>query len=152
MAPSTSSTRCWGWRAACQPSRQGDDWLRQVQGQLFQLGADLATPLDAKADWLSRVDAGHVSWLEATIDQMTAELEPLKHFILPGGAPAAAQLHVARTVCRRAERLIVALAAAHDIGEPVIAYVNRLSDWLFTLSRWENAKAGVSEEKWRPRG
>ena len=86
-------------------------WLQQIQIQLFHLGADLATPLDSKSDWVVRVDAEAVEWLEAIIDEMTAQLPELKHFILPGGTPAAAHLHVARTICRRAERLAVGLAA-----------------------------------------
>ena len=133
---------------ACDPTEQGENWLRDVQHQLFHLGADLATPLDAKAEWVVRVTPAEIKWLEDTIDHMTATLEPLKNFILPGGTFAAAQLHVARTVCRRAERLIVALSQTDEINQNAIAYVNRLSDWLFTLSRYENAAAGESEEKW----
>jgi cob(I)alamin adenosyltransferase len=84
---------------------------------------------------------------------MTSELPPLKNFILPGGTPAAAQIHVARTVCRRAERLAVTLSERDALGEHVLGYLNRLSDWLFTLARWENHQAGIEEEKWaiRPR-
>ena len=137
-----------GVARAAEPSQQADLWLEQVQNQLFHLGSDLATPLDAKADWVTRVMADDVKWLEATIDQMTAELSPLKNFILPGGTAAAAHLQVARAVCRRAERLIVALGEGEDIGDHVLAYVNRLSDWLFTLARYENMLAGESESKW----
>jgi cob(I)alamin adenosyltransferase len=128
-----------------------DVWLAQIQRQLFHLGADLATPLDAKADWIVRIDASAAQWLEQIIDEMTAELPPLTSFILPGGTPAAAHLHVARTVCRRAERLVVALAAQDAIGVPIIPYLNRLSDALFTMARWENLKAGVTEETWSGR-
>jgi cob(I)alamin adenosyltransferase len=95
------------------------------------------------------VDAVAVDWLEAIIDEMTAQLPELKHFILPGGTPAAAQLHVARTICRRAERLAVALAADTALNVQVLPYLNRLSDALFTMARWENSQAGVSEEEWR---
>ncbi len=130
------------------PSRQADAWLRDVQLQLFHLGADLATPLDAAADWVVRVTAQEITWLEEGIDRMTDALEPLRNFILPGGTPAAAHLHLARTVCRRAERLIVALAESDEINPNAVAYVNRLSDWLFTLSRYENQQAGESEQKW----
>ncbi|HEX2621184.1 MAG TPA: cob(I)yrinic acid a,c-diamide adenosyltransferase [Phototrophicaceae bacterium] len=125
--------------------------LEQVQNQLFHLGADLATPLDAKAEWVVRVDTATIDWLENGIDQMTAELPSLKQFILPGGTPAAAQLHVARTVCRRAERLVVALMDEEKIGEHPLVYLNRLSDWLFTLARWENQQAGIAESTWAVR-
>jgi cob(I)alamin adenosyltransferase len=130
---------------------QSDAWLAHIQTQLFHLGADLATPLDAKADWVIRVDAVAVQWLEDRIDEMMTELPPLANFILPGGSLAAAHLHVARTVCRRAERLTVALAQTTALGEFVIPYLNRLSDLLFTLARWENMKAEVSEAHWAPR-
>jgi cob(I)alamin adenosyltransferase len=133
---------------ALQPSQQTDAWLRQVQRQLFDLGADLSTPLDAKSSHIVRANAASVQWLEETIDHMTAELPPLTAFILPGGSPAGAQLHVARTVCRRAERLVVGLQAHEPIGEHVLPYLNRLSDFLFTIARWENMQAGVPEEKW----
>ncbi len=128
-----------------------DSWLAQIQRQLFHLGADLATPLEAKADWIVRVDPSAALWLEQIIDEMTAQLTPLTSFILPGGTLAAAHLHVARTVCRRAERLVVALAAQDAINEAVIPYLNRLSDGLFTMARWENFRAGLKEETWSGR-
>ncbi|MFO7323028.1 MAG: cob(I)yrinic acid a,c-diamide adenosyltransferase [Chloroflexota bacterium] len=131
-----------------QPEAQ--DWLAQVQSDLFYLGADLATPNDARSARVVRVDTARVAWLEATIDELTAQLPPLKLFILPGGSPGAAQLHVARTVCRRAERLTAALAEREPIGQFVLPYLNRLSDFLFTLARWENWKAGVDETVWSP--
>ncbi len=140
-----------GVARAHQPATQMDEWLARIQHQLFNLGADLATPLDAKADWVVRMDAETVAWLEETIDHMTEDLAPLRHFILPGGTLAAAQLHVARTVCRRAERLAVALTEHEPIGEHVLPYLNRLSDWLFVAARWENAQAGVDEDKWSAR-
>ena len=133
---------------SAKPSPQTDIWLEEVQNQLFHLGADLATPLDAKADWVVRVEVEQVEWLEQTIDEMTEQLDPLSNFILPGGTVAAANLHVARTVCRRAERLVSALQVEEDISEHAIAYINRLSDWLFTLARFENKQAGESEAKW----
>lgn len=136
---------------AANPSPQTDFWLEAVQNQLFHLGADLATPMDAKADWVVRVKLEQIEWLEDTIDTMTAELEPLSNFVLPGGTVAAANLHVARTVCRRAERMVTALQAEETISEHVIAYINRLSDWLFTLARYENKQAGESESKWAVR-
>lgn len=133
----------------CEP--YSDDWLAQIQRQLFQLGTDLATPLDAKSEWVVRIDPAAAKWLEQIIDEMTALLPPLTRFILPGGTPAAAHLHVARTVCRRAERLAVALAEQEEIGKPVIPYLNRLSDCLFTMARWENFREGVSDDTWSGR-
>jgi cob(I)alamin adenosyltransferase len=140
-----------GVARAHQPHAQTDAWLDRVQNQLFHMGADLATPLDAKAEWVVRVDGEMVAWLEATIDTMTEQLPELKYFVLPGGTLAAAQLHVARTVCRRAERLVVALKEQEAVGDFVLVYLNRLSDFLFTLARWENRQAGSAEEQWRVR-
>jgi cob(I)alamin adenosyltransferase len=137
-----------GVARAHQPSQQTDNYLTQVQHQLFNLGADLATPMDARSSHVVRMDAATVSWLESTIDRMTAELPALTYFILPGGSLAAAQIHVARTVCRRAERLVSDLSQQEAIGEHALPYLNRLSDFLFTLARWENLQAGVSEERW----
>jgi cob(I)alamin adenosyltransferase len=137
-----------GLARAHKPHSQTDVWLMQIQNHLLRMGADLATPMDAKADWVVRIDAETVAWLETTIDTMTAQLPELKNFILPGGTPSAATLHVARTVCRRAERLVVALTEQENIGEYPLVYLNRLSDFLFTLARWENHQAGESEEKW----
>ncbi len=136
---------------ACKPSQQVDTWLEMIQNQLFQLGADLATPLDAKATWVVRVKVDQITWLENSIDSMTAELEALQNFILPGGTLAAAHIHVARTICRRAERLVTALQEHENIGEHPLMYLNRLSDWLFTLARYENKQAGESESKWTVR-
>ncbi|MDE2818801.1 MAG: cob(I)yrinic acid a,c-diamide adenosyltransferase [Chloroflexota bacterium] len=130
------------------PPEPINQWLREVQGHLFHLGSDLATPLDSKTNRATRIAQSQVSWLEDAIDQMTAQLEPLRNFILPGGTPVAAQLHVARTVCRRAERQIVALQETSETNALAVVYINRLSDWLFTLARYENALAGESERKW----
>jgi cob(I)alamin adenosyltransferase len=131
-----------------EPSEKTNEYLEKVQNQLFRLGADLATPMDAKAEWLVRITAEEVAWLEETIDEMTAVLPELKNFILPGGVPAAAHLQVARTICRRAERVLVALVEHEAVNEQVKFYLNRLSDWLFTLARYENWQAGESEIKW----
>ena len=140
-----------GVARAAKPSRQVDAWLEKAQNQLFHLGADLATPLDAKADWITRVSQADVDWLERSIDLMSEDLAPLNNFILPGGAPAAAQIQLARAVCRRSERLIVALAESEAISEHALPYINRLSDWLFTLARYENMQSGEQESKWRTR-
>ncbi|MCY4146749.1 MAG: cob(I)yrinic acid a,c-diamide adenosyltransferase [Chloroflexi bacterium] len=133
---------------ASRPSQATDAWLETVQNQLFHLGADLATPPSAKSSWVTRIGKDDTHWLEASIDQMTEQLPPLRNFVLPGGAPAAAQLQVARAVCRRAERIMTALDQHAEIGADALAYVNRLSDWLFTLARYENMQAGESETKW----
>lgn len=122
--------------------------LTHVQAELFHVGADLATPLDAEAPWVVRVEAVMVSRLESEIDGMEEELEPLKNFILPGGTPAAATLHQARTVCRRAERWLVALAKEEQINEVALQYLNRLSDWLFVAARVANKRAGVADIMW----
>jgi cob(I)alamin adenosyltransferase len=140
-----------GLARAHRPHAKTDEWLTQIQNHLLRMGADLATPLDAKADWIVRIDAGAVTWLENTIDVMDAQLPELKNFILPGGTPAAATLHVARTVCRRAERLVVALKEQENIGEYPPIYLNRLSDFLFTVARWENMQAGEPDAKWSVR-
>lgn len=136
---------------ATKPSTKTDAYLETVQNQLFRLGADLATPMDAKAEWLVRIKAEEVAWLETGIDEMSAELPELKNFILPGGVLAAAHLQVARTICRRAERLLVSLVEHESINEQARIYLNRLSDWLFTLARFENLQAGESETKWTAR-
>jgi cob(I)alamin adenosyltransferase len=140
-----------GLARAAGPSQQGDRWLEKVQNQLFHLGSDLATPLDAKTDWVTRVTEADIAWLENTIDSMSGGLPPLNNFILPGGTGGAAQLQVARAVCRRAERLIALLSESEEISAFALPYVNRLSDWLFTLARHENLQAGVAESKWRLR-
>lgn len=130
-----------------------DDKLGRVQNDLFDLGADLCVPdRGKKPDYeVLRVSDDQVTRLEAEIDEMNAELKPLKSFILPGGSPASVALHVARTVCRRAEREMVALAAQEN--EPVSAaalkYINRLSDFLFVAGRYVNDR-GKSDVLWVP--
>jgi cob(I)alamin adenosyltransferase len=127
--------------------------LLDLQARLFDLGADLATPRGDRPDpsYLARIDEGHIGALENLIDRFDAELPPLTNFILPGGTVTAAHLHQARAVTRRAERLLVALARAEDVGPCVIRFVNRLSDLLFVLARWANQAAGVPDVPWRPR-
>jgi cob(I)alamin adenosyltransferase len=123
-------------------------WLAAVQNDLFDVGADLAVPPGGERERLRVVDE-QVAWLERACDEVNDTLEPLKSFVLPGGSPAAAQLHVCRTVCRRAERRAVALAAAdgEEVGEAVIRYLNRLSDLLFILARGAN---DGDEPLWEP--
>jgi len=130
-----------------------DAMLARIQNELFDLGADLATPergLPEGAVAL-RITEAQVTRLEGEIDQLNAELSPLNSFVLPGGSHAAAALHVARTVCRRAERLAVALAdrADEEVSGPALRYLNRLSDLLFTAARWANGK-GEADVLWTP--
>ena len=127
-------------------------WLRRVQNDLLDLGADLSVPPPPQAASGTRtrlrVDGSYTAWLEGACDEVNATLEPLHSFVIPGGTPAAAHLHLARTVCRRAERRAIAV----DDGNPeVVRYLNRLSDLLFILARAANAPAdGSSEPLWEP--
>lgn len=135
------------------PERHAD-LVATIQEQLFVLGADLATPRGAMKNFpLPRVAAADVTCLEKAIDALEEGLPPLKNFILPGGTPAGAALHLARTVCRRAERVTVMLAREEpEIGLFPTQYLNRLSDLLFVLARAANHAAGVEERPWVPRG
>ena len=132
---------------AAQPSQRVDQILEHIQNELFAVGAELATPT-SKGAHSGRIEESHVARLEEMIDLCEADLPPLKNFILPGGCPTAAQLHFARTVCRRAERLVVELSENSPVSAQIIVYVNRLSDLLFVLARFENARAGVPDVKW----
>ena len=130
-----------------------DAILERIQNDLFDLGADLATPEQhGKPEWEPlRILDSQVERLEREIDQMNGEMEPLTSFVLPAGSPAAAALHVARTVCRRAERTCVALSQTEGeiVGKPAIKYLNRLSDLLFVAARWSNDK-GRADVLWKP--
>lgn len=119
------------------------DCLTDIQHDLFDLGGELSVP------GFVAIDARYVSWLEQVLDRFNAELPPLAEFILPGGTAAAATCHLARTVCRRAERLVAGLAPEAGINPEAIAYLNRLSDLLFVLSRALNAAAGVPDVLWK---
>jgi len=121
--------------------------LHELQVELFNLGSDLATPLEEKFA-IPRVTAEQISQLETWIDRLEEDLAPLKNFILPGGSALASHLHLARTVCRRAERAIVALAKKEKINENIVPYINRLSDLLFVMARFANKCEEVEEEKW----
>lgn len=126
--------------------------LRGIQNELFHLGADLCIPEEDKQRHPGpKVEARHVAALEAFQEELAADLAPLQNFVLPSGAAGAAHLHVARTVCRRAEREVVALAREEAVGAEVVRYLNRLSDVLFTMSRWENLQKGVAEPLWDSR-
>jgi len=123
--------------------------LTDVQSRLFDLGAELATAPDSKvALGIPLIGDEQVGALESAIDRAESELEPLKTFVLPGGSRAAAHLHLARTVCRRAERRLVALASEETVRPEAIRYVNRLSDALFVLARLANHRAGIADVPW----
>jgi cob(I)alamin adenosyltransferase len=122
--------------------------LVRVQNELFDLGADLSVPIEHEARL--RVTQEQVDRLEDECDRFNAELPDLKSFVLPGGSEAAARLHVARTVCRRAEREALVAAGAHDVNPLALVYLNRLSDLLFILARAANAAEGQMEPLWRP--
>jgi cob(I)alamin adenosyltransferase len=125
--------------------------LRRIQNELFDLGADLATPASSQARHpVPTVEPRHIEKLERLIDELNEVVGPLTNFLLPGGAPGAAQLHVARTVCRRAERTATSLARDETIGPTVLPYLNRLSDALFVMARYENHERGVAEPLWEP--
>ncbi|MGD8709466.1 MAG: cob(I)yrinic acid a,c-diamide adenosyltransferase [Ectothiorhodospiraceae bacterium] len=128
-----------------------DQWLSRIQNDLFDLGADLATPEEeAPAFEPLRVVDSQVEWLEQVIDEMNAGLETLRSFILPGGTALAAHLHYARTVARRAERDITALAEHEPVSAAAISYMNRLSDFLFVAARRANRDEGTSDVLWQP--
>lgn len=130
-----------------------DAMLSRIQNDLFDLGADLATPLpkdgDADSEYALRMVAEQTERLESELDTLNADLEPLTSFVLPGGHPPAAYLHQARTVCRRAERCCVALAETDAVNPQALAYINRLSDFLFVAARWCNDQ-GEMDVKWVP--
>ena len=125
--------------------------LGRVQQELFHLGSDLCVPADGDAPPVPRIEERHVRGLEKTIDALQEDLEPLENFVLPGGCPAAASLHLARTICRRAERRLVTLAATEMVGAPALTYVNRLSDALFVMARYENRMRGEADVLWDSR-
>ena len=126
--------------------------LAEIQNDLFHLGSDLCILEEDKTRRAApRIEERHVVALEKLMDRLSAELSPLENFVLPGGAPGAAQLHVARTVCRRAERLLVALSRSEAVGEWTIRYLNRLSDALFVMARHENRRRGVADVLWNSR-
>jgi cob(I)alamin adenosyltransferase len=126
------------------------DTLRRVQNDLFDVGADLCVPLHVEGRL--RVTQDRIDTLEGLCDRFNEVLPELRSFVLPGGSELAARLHVARTVCRRAEREALAAAEEHDVDPLAIVYLNRLSDLLFILARTANASAGVDEPLWKPGG
>jgi cob(I)alamin adenosyltransferase len=128
------------------PARIGE-WLRRVQNDLFDVGADISVPHGGDRSRL-RVTGEQIEWLEQVCDEVNAELPKLRSFVLPGGAPEAAQLHVCRTVCRRAERRTI--ACGDEVNAECVRYLNRLSDLLFILARAVNLEAGGEEPLWEP--
>jgi len=133
---------------ALKPFADVESILAKIQNQLFILGADLATPLDVTPTNVKRIQQNEIQFLELAIDRLDLQLEPLKSFILQGGSIVSAQLHVARAVCRRAERLVDALGRKETIGEFPLIFLNRLADLLFVLARYVNKLAGIEETKW----
>ena len=136
-----------GWALLAAEGHAGD--LRRIQNDLFDLGADLATPGEdfEPSEMVLRIVEAQVEWLEGRIDAVNDALEPLRSFILPGGSEAAARLHIARTAVRRAERAMTALAAEEPVNPAALAYINRLSDYLFVLARVVN---GGNDPLWQP--
>ena len=140
-----------GHAASLEPAGIDAEFLQTIQRDLFTIGAELASPDPSKVDKAlagPRIGEAQIGMLEHMIDGHEAKLEPLKHFILPGGTPKAAAFHLARTVCRRAERAVVALAHRQKISPAIVQYLNRLSDLLFVLARAANAKAGRPDVTW----
>jgi len=141
---------CLGVCAAASSHEDLRALAREIQARLFDLGACLASPDAAHRRKAGLPEPGpeEVAALEAHIDRLERELEPLRRFILPGGTPAAAHFHVARTVCRRAERRSVELGRSEPLAEACLGYLNRLSDLLFVMARVENRRAGVADAEW----
>lgn len=139
-------------RAALENKGEIDDVLAPIQSELFVLGAELATPAGKEEKLrMTLISAADAERLERAIDAGEEGLAPLKSFVLPGGTPAAAELHFARCVVRRAERLVITLGAEEPVRNDLVIYLNRLSDLLFTLARRANHLAGVEDVPWKPR-
>jgi cob(I)alamin adenosyltransferase len=124
--------------------------VERIQNELFNLGTQLATPDADRRTRSPTVQQRHVDAMEAEIDALNQELAPLTSFVLPGGGAVSAHLHLARTVCRRTERLVVGLSRSEDVDAVLLAYLNRLSDALFVFGRWAAFKDGVPEKLWVP--
>ncbi len=120
-----------------------------MQSDLFRVGAELASAEGAAPGNLAPVGGADVSFIESEIDRLDADLEPLRNFILPGGTQAASAAHIARSICRRAERTVVELSEKETVRGDIVVYLNRLSDALFVAARWINAAAGTPERTWK---
>lgn len=144
---------CIGWAVATVADAEVRDRLSQIQHDLFALGAVLASvpPQDdrPRPKGVPDVPSARIAQMEVWMDDADEELPPLRAFILPGGSPGAAALHLARTVCRRSERAVVHLATLEPVEEGLVVYLNRLSDLLFTFARLENHRAGVGDVEWK---
>ncbi|HMN96090.1 MAG TPA: cob(I)yrinic acid a,c-diamide adenosyltransferase [Phycisphaerales bacterium] len=141
--------------AACDPGRAFEsrlaEILGEIQSRLFDIGADLATPEgSANESRIVRIDDDHVAESERWIDEVDGGNLPMRHFVMPGGTELAARLHLARTICRRAERLVVSLSHVEPVGTASIRYLNRVSDLLFACARRANREAGVADLPWKP--
>lgn len=139
-----------GWLMSTITDKETESLLQTIQSRLFTVGSNLASD-PGKNMITPDLQNEDLSLIEQTIDAMQEELPPLKHFILPGGSPSVSAAHLARTVCRRAERRCVSLAQTSAVEDMIILYLNRLSDFFFVLARWLGAKDGVAEIKWMPR-
>jgi cob(I)alamin adenosyltransferase len=140
---------CLGVARSHAPDDELDALLKRLQDELFTVGSVLATPRDTKA-WamIPKIQESWIAAMEQQIDRFDDEIGPLTSFILPGGAPLAAALHYARTVCRRAERKVISLLTGEQVDGQAIVYLNRLSDLLFTAARVANKRAGVRDVPW----
>lgn len=141
-----------GQKLSSEKRNQLDKWLECVQNDLFNLGGDLATPLASRWESMIVVGETEITRLEQLMDHMQAELQPLREFVLPGGTTLNAYLHLARTVCRRAERLAVALQEQAEINPQSVPFLNRLSDFFFVTSRWVQHQSGAPETTWKKTG
>jgi cob(I)alamin adenosyltransferase len=142
----------FGAALACGLEERLAQALARIQNDLFHLGSDLCIPEEDKDRHRGpTIETRHVEALEALMDELSTELRPLENFILPGGCPGAATLHIARAVCRRAERRVISLTREEPVGPFVVQYLNRLSDFLFVAARYENTRKGVSETLWDSR-
>jgi cob(I)alamin adenosyltransferase len=142
-----------GWVISLKPGSSVEDELVRIQSDLFTIGAQLATPREpgrGKKPTIPELNAERITVLERWMDRMEEALPELRSFILPGGTPVAAALHVARTVCRRAERRVVTLAESNQIDPNLTVYLNRLSDSLFVAARYVNQTGGRSDQLWDP--
>jgi cob(I)alamin adenosyltransferase len=137
-------------RESARPLPDLDQILRRVQHELFNLGSILATLPEDVHPRQARITPSDSEQLEREIDRMNEGLPPLRSFVLPGGSRLNAELHICRTICRRAERVCVSLAAGADVDQAILKYLNRLSDALFVWSRWANHQLGIAETLWEP--
>jgi cob(I)alamin adenosyltransferase len=137
-----------GIARALNPQLDLDEIIARLQNDLFVLGADLATPSGTRSSNVQRIQSDQITYLEETIDRLDSHLQPLSTFVLPGGSQLASQLHLARTICRRAERFVVKLSRKEKVGPLCVIYLNRLSDLLFVMARYANHLEGRQETPW----